>query len=215
MTGWDRVLNRRRNDHLLIERLNESSCPIQVTGHRSSGDARASRRPVAVGSANPPAAYRAQFDFDTLSGPGSRRRPTVIVIDPLANGDYPASEPVAHVVGETPWNPHFAKGRAFCHGHYVWIPNGTQLVDYIIHLGRLLNFEEPPPDRRYTAYNRAAVDWWRRELNYGPLDPSLRFPVIDPTAILAESKSRLSPAGGSRPRGRGQPRRSRLRAAGR
>lgn len=217
--GREWVLSRRRNDQVLIERLNESDCPIQVTGHKSTAEARANLNPVPVGSANPPTAYRALFDFDTLSGPGRRHRPTVIVVDPLANNDYPTSEPVAHVIGNSPWTPHFANGFAVCHGHKLWIPNRTQLVDYIIHLGRLLNFDEPQPDPSYTGYNRAAIDWWRRELNYGPLDPDLRFPVIDPTSVLAKSKSRLTraaaPAGGSRLRGRAQHSGSRLRAASR
>lgn len=211
------TLSRRRNDHVLIERLNQSSCPIQVTAHRSAADARANRDPVAVGATRPPAAYRASFEFDTLIGPGKRHRPTHMVIDPLANGDYPASEPVTNVIGEAPWTPHFANGVPVCHGHRLWVPNRTQLVDYIIHLGRLLNFDEPLPSASYSGYNRAAIEWWARELRYEPLDPSLEFPTIEPTAVLARPRSRLSRAetaasSGSRLRGARRPR-SRLRPA--
>lgn len=205
------VLNRRRNDHVLIDHLNRSGCPIEVTAHRSTADARAGRNPVAVGDPRPPAAYRATYAFDTLTGPGRRSRPTRIVIDPLANGEYPASEPVANVIGDAPWTPHFANGVPVCHGHRIWVPNRTQLVDYVIHLGRLLNFDEPPPGKGYAGYNREAIEWWRRELDYGPLDPSLEFPVIEPTAVLARPRSRLAAAGV--PASNGGGRRSRLSPA--
>jgi hypothetical protein len=188
------ILSRRRNDHVLIEHLNASECPVQVTAHRSAADARTGADPLQVGHKNPPAAYRATFDFDTLIAPGRRHRPTHILIDPLANGEYPASEPVANVIGQAPWTPHFANGVPVCHGHRVWVPNRTQLVDYIIHLGRLLNFDEPPPGEGYTGYNGAAIAWWRSELNFRPLDPNLKFPSIEPTEVLA-GRSRLTPAG--------------------
>lgn len=211
------ALTRRRNDHVLIEQLNRSNCPIRVSAHRSTADARAGRDPVAVGETRPPAAYRATFEFDTLIGPGKRHRPTVMVIDPLAHNGYPATEPVATVIGEAPWTPHFTNGIAVCHGHRFWIPNRTQLVDYVIHLGRLLNFDEPPPDASYAGYNRAAIDWWRKELRYGPLDPTLRFPTIEPTEVLARGRSgatRMRRTGeGGRPPGQAQARKSRLRAA--
>jgi len=187
------ILSRRRNDHVLIEYLNESDCPIHVTAHRSAADARASAEPLKVGVGSPPAAYRATFDFDTLIAAGKRHRPTHILIDPLANGEYPASEPVANVIGQAPWTPHFANGVPVCHGHRVWVPNRTQLVDYIIHLGRLLNFDEPPPGEGYTGYNGAAISWWRTELDFRPLDPDLKFPSIEPTEVLS-GRPRLTSA---------------------
>jgi hypothetical protein len=204
----ENILSRRRNDHVLIEHLNQSDCSIRVTAHRSAADARAGARPLRVGEGNPPVAYRALYDFDTLISAGRRHRPTQILIDPLANGDYPTSEPVANVIGQVPWTPHFANGVAVCHGHRIWIPNRTQLVDYIIHLGRLLNFDEPPPGKGYTGYNGEAIRWWGRELNYQPLDPGLKFPAIEPTEVLA-GRPRLSRAGSGPASGGG----SRLRRA--
>ena len=214
------ILSRRRNDHVLIEHLNQSDCPVRVTAHRSAADARAGTRPLRVGEGNPPAAYRVIYDFDTLISAGRRHRPTQILIDPLANGDYPTSEPVANVIGQAPWTPHFANGVPVCHGHRIWVPNRTQLVDYIIHLGRLLNFDEPPPGKGYTGYNGEAIRWWGHELNYQPLDPELKFPAIEPTEVLGRRRPRLSQAGSDRGGGASRLRRvsersdrSRLRAA--
>jgi hypothetical protein len=202
----ERILNRRRKDHVLLEELNKSACPVAVSGHRNVAEARRGEQPVEVGANVPPRAYLVVYDFDTLVGPGTRRRPTKIVVDPLANGDYPASEPVANVVGTAPWTPHFTNGRAVCHGHRVWVPNRTQLVDYVIHLGRLLNFDEPRPGAGYSGYNGEAIAWWAKELNYQPLDPRLKFPAIDPTSVL--KRRRLAPTGQARSGG------SRMRGAG-
>jgi len=223
MQSPEGILSRRRNDHVLIEHLNASDCPVRVSAHHSAADARSGANPLQVGQGNPPAAYRATYDFDTLIAAGTRHRPTTILIDPLANGEYPASEPVAHVIGPAPWTPHFANGVPVCHGHRIWVPNRTQLVDYIIHLGRLLNFDEPPPGKGYMGYNGDAIRWWGEELDYRPLDPSLRFPAIDPTEILTRRSSRLRPVsartgstGGSRlKRVEGQRRPSRLKAVNR
>lgn len=209
------VLNRRRQDHVLLEELNRSDCPISITGHGRATDARAGANPVPVGAANPPRVYRATYEFDTLIGPGERHRPTVIVIDPLANGDYPAGEPVANVVGPAPWTPHFANGVPVCHGHRLWVPNMTQLVDYVIHLGRLLNFDEPRPARGYSGYNGEAIAWWASELDYKPLDPNLEFPAIEPTEVLARRPARFAAVGRATgeatPRMRGTTARSRMR----
>jgi hypothetical protein len=210
----EQVLNRRRQDHVLLEELNRSECPISVSGHHSVADARSGADPMPVGAGNPPRAYRATYEFDTLIGPGERHRPTVIVVDHLANGDYPAGEPVANVIGPAPWTPHFANGVPVCHGHRLWVPNRTQLVDYVIHVGRLLNFDEPRPAPGYSGYNAEAIAWWASELDYEPLDPSLEFPAIEPTEVLARRPARFAPAGAGQvaaaPRLRAAPSASRL-----
>jgi hypothetical protein len=178
LTPAERI-ERQRTDHRLMAALDRADCPIRVSGHRTAEQARSGEAPVSVGDPTPPAHYRVVYDFDTLSGPGRRYRPTVIHIAPLASGDYPALPPGAWVVGEViPWTPHFAANVAVCHGAHVWIPNRTQVVDYAIHLGKLLNFDEPPPVPGYHGYNRQAVAYWRSTMALRPLDPELRFPQI-------------------------------------
>jgi hypothetical protein len=77
----------------------------------------------------------------------------------------------------------------------VWIPNRTQLVDYVVHIGKLLNFDEPPPIAGYHGYNGAAVAYWRDHMGLKPLDPGLRFPLINPEDVVRpDAFSRASDA---------------------
>ncbi len=172
-------IDRQRADHRMIGALDASPAPIFATGHRSAEDVRANRNPVPVGDRTPPGHYRVVYDFDTLRGPGRRHRPTVVHVAPLANGAYPTTPPSAWVISEVvPWTPHFAANVPICHGGHVWTPNKTQLVDYVVHIGKLLNFDEPPPIPGYHGYNRQAVDYWRDQMQLRPLDPDLRLPTI-------------------------------------
>lgn len=178
-------LDRQRADHRMLGALDASASPIYVTGHRSAEDARADRDPLPIGDRTPPSHYRVVYDFDTLARPGERHRPTVVHVAPLANADYPATPPSAWVIGDrVPWTPHFTKGRPICHGEHVWSPNRTQLVDYVVHIGKLLNFDEPPPTPEYHGYNSEAVKYWRDHMHLQPLDVSLRLRTIRPEDVI-------------------------------
>ncbi len=185
------LLSRQRGDHKLVAALGDSACPIRVTGHRTGEDVRANRSPVAPGERTPPAHYRVVYDFDTLRGPGMRHRPTVVHVAPNASGSYPATAPSAWVISDVvPWTPHFAANVPICHGSHVWLANRTQLVDYIIHLGKLLNFDEPPPSPGYHGYNSAAIAYWRTKMRLRPLDPTLQFPTIQLEHVLRTGVTR-------------------------
>jgi hypothetical protein len=172
-------LDRQRADHRMIGALDASPEPIFATGHRSAEDVRANQNPVRVGDRTPPSHYRVVYDFETLSGPGRRHHPTVVHVAPLANGAYPATPPSAWVISDVvPWTPHFAANVPICHGGHVWASNKTQLVDYVVHIGKLLNFDEPPPIPGYHGYNREAVAYWRDQMHLRPLDSGLRLPTI-------------------------------------
>jgi hypothetical protein len=202
----EELVTRLRTDQKMVGALDASGSPISITGHRSAEDARNGRNPVAFDDPNPATHYRVTYDFDTLIAAGRRHRPTVVHVAPLANGRYPASPPSAWVISKhVPWTPHFAKDVPICHGAHVWIPYRTQLVDYIIHLGKLLNFDEPPPAPGYHGYNGQAIAHWREAMAFNPLDPGLRFPRIHaedvvptgrfkPATTTPDSSGRFSPA---------------------
>ncbi len=198
-------LNRQRSDHRMLDALDASEAPIFVTGHRTAEDVRANRSPVPVGDRTPPAHYRVVYDFDTLSAPNKRHRPTVVHVAPLASGGYPTTQPSAWVISDVvPWTPHFAANVPICHGGHAWTPNKTQLVDYVTHIGRLLNFDEPPPIPGYHGYNGQAVEYWRNNMRLRPLDPNLRLPTIHAEDVIRAS-GRIRRAGGTTPaRGRFQ-----------
>ena len=178
-------LTRQRGDHKLVAALDGADCPIRISGHRTADDARSGRSPVAQGDRTPPAHYRVVYEFDTLRGPGLRHRPTIVHVAPNASGGYPTTAPSAWVISAViPWTPHFAANVPICHGTHVWLANRTQLVDYIIHIGKLLNFDEPPPIPGYEGYNGAAIRYWQEHMRLKPLDPSLRFPTISLEQVL-------------------------------
>jgi hypothetical protein len=177
--------DRQRADHKLLAVLDAADVPVSVTGHATADDVRNDRNPIPVGARTPPSHYRVVYDFPTLVAADERRQPTVVHVAPLADANYPATQPSAWVISDfVPWTPHFAAGVPICHGHHVWLANRTQLVDYVIHLGRLLNFDEPPPVPGYLGYNPNAIAYWRDVLGYRPLDPNLRFPVVRPDAVI-------------------------------
>lgn len=195
------LLERQRTDQKMVGALDASECPIAITGHHNADDARTGRNPVAFEEHNPAAHYRVTYNFDTLIGPGNRYRPTVVHVAPLANGNYPASAPSAWVISKhVPWTPHFAKDVPICHGGHVWIAYRTQLVDYIVHLGKLLNFDEPPPAPGYHGYNGQAIAYWRDAMGLKPLTPGLRFPRIHAEDVVSagrfKSAATTSPGSG-------------------
>jgi hypothetical protein len=189
------LLERQRTDQKMLGALDVSDCPISISGHRSAEDARTDRNPVPFDDRNPATHYRVTYDLDTLVGPGKRHRPTTVHVAPLANGGYPASAPSAWVISDrVPWTPHFAANVPICHGGHVWIPYRTQLVDYVVHLGKLLNFDEPPPAPGYHGYNGHAITYWRDQMGLKPLDPDLRFPRIHAEDVISVGRFKAATA---------------------
>jgi hypothetical protein len=190
---------RLRMDEGQAAAINLDPAPIDVTAHMSAADARSGINPVGPGnSASPPEHYRVTYDFDTLVAADVRSRPTIVHVDLLANGNYPFSEPVCRTVGnKVPFTPHFDRKWPICIGK-GWTSDGRRLIDdLIVHVAKLLNFDEPPPTPGYHGYNAAAIAWWARQ-EFRPLNPDLRYPLVDLNGVEG---------GGFRPRFRplGQP----------
>ena len=195
---------RLRLDERMMALINTDPAPMRVSAHRTANDARRGVNAIACGSGPAPEHYRVVYAFDTLSARDVRHSPTVVHIDLLANGGYPFSEPVCRTVGVTPWTPHFSSHYPICIGD-GWPDQtarnaGTKLaVDLAVHIARLLNFDEPRPKPGYHGYNGAAIDWWRRAHDCRPLNPNLRYPIIDPNdpgTIGPARGTRIGPAGG-------------------
>ena len=51
------------------------------------------------------------------------------------------------------------------------------LAQLIIHVARLLNFDEPPLQGD-DGWNPDAARYWERKLRYGPVDPSVSYPCL-------------------------------------
>lgn len=136
--------------------------------------------------------YRFFLRVPTLVGPGEFSSETAFSVDTDVI-DYPDNEPNTWVVSaKTPWSPHFVKGAPVCIGSEFWAARRghVTLGHLVIHLARLLNWDEKGRGRGYTGYSGEAIEYHRREYGGKPLNPSLPYPVLP---------SWLSGEGGSSP----------------
>lgn len=171
------MASRRRFDWRVVQKMPNSIC--RFSAHNTPQDAEAGRSPIVDETdARCAAHYRAVYSFPTLVGPGKYGQPTIIRID-AADSKYPFASPSSWVVeknGVFPWSPHFARGLPVCDGT-IWRNNAQVLLGhYLIHLARLLNWDEILEDG-YGGYNERAANWWRK--NRGrPLHPDLVYPCL-------------------------------------
>jgi hypothetical protein len=194
----EELTQRLRLDERTMALVNLDPAPVSVSAHRTAADAYAGTNPVTPGTAGaPPEHYRVVYDFPTLIAKGRFHRPTVVHFDLLGNGGdgYPFAEPICRVVGDqVPWTPHFHRVHPICIGA-GWRTDGKTLaVDLLVHVQKLLNFDEPKPTPGYDGWNADAIRWWTREHGCKPLDPSLRYPVVDPNRTSGTGGRRFARA---------------------
>lgn len=130
---------------------------------------------------------RARFDIPTLVGPGQYNRPTIIRID-ASDPSYPFREPTAwpevREGSRIPWSPHFHERLPVCLGT-IWRSDGKVLLAHlVIHLAKLLNYDEYLADE-YGGYNPKAMQWWRSNLGR-PLNPDLVYPSLPADLLYGE-----------------------------
>jgi hypothetical protein len=123
--------------------------------------------------------YRARYNIRTLVGKDAYSPYTLIRID-VSHPHYPFVGPAAWVIddgnSQTPFSPHFAHGVPMCNGT-GWSADGHLVLGhFLIHIARLLNWDEHLP-RGYEGYNASAIQWWRKNIN-GPLHPDLVYPAL-------------------------------------
>ncbi len=175
-------------DYQIAQRMNQGQ-RYRFTAHRSGRDALRSDNPILrVEEARLAEHYRAHFGISTLIGRNQFSAYTILHID-LSAADYPHAEPTAWVVrkGEsrTPWSPHFAEGLPVCNGN-IWRTDGqVTLGHYLVHLAKLLNWDEPLADE-YGGYQPEAVAWWRKNLRR-PLN-TITYPVLPLDLLYGENQ---------------------------
>lgn len=178
--------SRRAFDLRVVRKMSDEH--YQFTAHRTAQDAASGQRPIVEEEhARFAEHYRGVYNIRTLVGAGEYSSQTIIRVD-AAHRDYPFVEPVGWVVEEgasrLPYSPHFAHGVPICNGT-IWRPDGSVLMGhYLIHLARLLNWDEQLP-RGYKGYNGEAVQWWRKHINR-PLEPDLTYPALPVEDLYGE-----------------------------
>jgi hypothetical protein len=80
---------------------------------------------------------------------------------------------------KVPWSPHFRKNLPVCAGEIWTESRGTMILGHLlIHVAKLLNFDELLRTADYNGYNPEAAYYWRTKLNMQPINPGLLYPVL-------------------------------------
>lgn len=151
----------------------------------SAASAAARELGVAEGEVGRATMYAVEYRFPHLVGRGRTADTAVAVFDLHAGGNYPYSEPaVAFVSRPLPWSPHvhpttgtvcIGEGWKKADGHML-------LAQLVVHVARLMNFDEPDAQRSGGHWNLSAVEFWKASLAGGPYVTDLRYPRL-PVAI--------------------------------
>jgi len=163
---------------------------MSVTAYRNVDDLVARRNPVVSDDEGHEATqYLVDYYMKTLVGEGRYSNKTSVKFDLLANGNYPYTPPACFVISEPiPWTPHFTENRPICTDDDLWIDaKGRMLLGHwLVHVAKLLNFDEIPRTENYGGYTPDAARYWREHFNRQPLTPNFPYP---PLPAWASSKS--------------------------
>ena len=163
---------------------------VHIAAYRDVDDALARRDPILSEAEGHLAThYIVDYHINTMIDRGSYSSKTTVHFDLLANMDYPHSEPSCFVINShIPWSPHFLKDAPICIGEFFWKPQGNTLLGHlIVHIAKLLNFDEPAHDPGYVGWNEEAIRYWQTQLNGQPITPNLAYPKL-PGFIYEKAK---------------------------
>lgn len=174
--------DRLRFDYLVAM---DMRCPIMsITAYRTDDDLGKRSNPVVSEEDGHLAThYLVDYRINTLIAAGTYHDKFSIKFDLLANGNYPYSRPGCYVVlSKMPWTPHFRKNLPVCIDREMWENyQGKMLLgSLMVHVAKLLNFDEIPRSETYGGYNPEAADYWREHLNRQPINPNLVYPPLPP-----------------------------------
>ncbi len=122
--------------------------------------------------------YRIDFYVKTLVGPDQFSDLTSISFD-LDVPNYPYTEPATQILSaQVPYSPHFRQYSPVCIGEIWTRANGHMLLgQLLVHIAKLLNWDEVGRGGGYIGWNGAAIEYHRRVFGR-PLNEKLRYPVL-------------------------------------
>lgn len=181
----------------------EMRCPIMaITAYRNDEDLEKRRNPIVSEEDGHLAThYLVDYRIKTLVDRGIYHDKFSVKFDLLANGNYPYSRPGCYIVSsKMPWTPHFRKNLPVCVDHEMWEDyQGKMLLgSLMVHVAKLLNFDEIPRSETYGGYNPEAAEYWRSHLNRQPINPNLVYPPLPakisliPEPVMRPKQSELA-----------------------
>jgi hypothetical protein len=155
---------------------------VRIQAFKSLADLRGPKNPILTErDGHRACAYLVEYRVRSLVGENEFHDRFLVSHDFLAGGNYPYSEPACCVISQPiPWSPHFLPGRAaICLGT-LWTQAGGRMPfgQLIIHICKLLNFDEPDREPSDGGWNAAAVRYWRKVLHRQPITPGLAYPTL-------------------------------------
>jgi ubiquitin-protein ligase len=176
----DELHSRLRFDWAIAQKMNGPLVCVQA--FKSLADLSRRKNPVITQQeCHRASAYLAEFHVRSLVGGGEFHDNFQVSIDLLAGGDYPFSEPACFVTSRPiPWSPHFLPSKgAICLGELWGQAGGAMTLGHLlVHVAKLLNFDEPDREPSYGGWNAAAVNYWRRVLHRRPITEGLAYPSL-------------------------------------
>lgn len=169
---------RRQGEFSVLAQMESDA--FQFNAYRSVPDLMADRNPITnVADATEASAFELFFNIPTLIGPGVFRDTTCIGANIAVEG-YPVTEPATFLLdSDVVYSPHFAPGRPVCLGSMWTSRKGNVLLGHlVVHLARLLNWDERARSGGYQGWNGEAIEYHRRTYGASQLNPNIVYPVI-------------------------------------
>jgi hypothetical protein len=176
----DQLQSRLRFDWTVTRNMN--SPLVQIQAYKSVADLGRRQHPIVnEEDAHRACAYLVEYRVRSLVAEGVFHDRFEVAIDLLAGGNYPFTEPACFVTSRpVPWSPHFqARSGAICLGALWTQARGAMTLGHlIVHIAKLLNFDEPDREPSYGGWNAAAVRYWRQVLHRQPVTKDLVYPTL-------------------------------------
>ncbi|HEU4710825.1 MAG TPA: hypothetical protein VFS76_04630 [Pyrinomonadaceae bacterium] len=178
----EQLQSRLKMDYQVVMRMKTPL--INVTAYRNADDLEKRQNPIMSEDQGHLAThYIADYRIKTLAGPDDFMEKTSVSFDLLANGNYPFSWPGCFVISSRlPWTPHFRQNTPICIDHDMWKDSRGKMLfgELVVHVAKLLNFDEIPRSENYGGYTPAAAAYWRTKLKKQPITPNLPYPPLPP-----------------------------------
>lgn len=176
----EHLQSRLRFDWTITQKMN--SAVVTMQAFRSLADLGRRRNPIIKEKDSHQACvYLVEYRIRSLIAEGMFHDRFEVTADLLAGGNYPFSQPACFVTSKPiPWSPHFLPSRgAICLGELWTQARGAMTLGHlIVHICKLLNFDEPDREPSYGGWNAPAVNYWRKVLNRQPITKGLVYPKL-------------------------------------
>jgi hypothetical protein len=167
--------------------------------------AKRKRRIHSISQGKTAAYYLVNYNVRSLVGPAKYHTGFDVVFDLVSQKSYPEERSGSSISAggivatcashPKPWSPHFlGSSGTVCRGSIWQGAQHTLLAHVIIHVARLLNWDEPM-DHVYGGWNPKAVEWWRKNLNSRPITSGLQYPSLPRTSRMEHRPVVRDPTG--------------------